>query len=102
MLQIQEKNIICQTHKVLLYLLIRFGNGAMPLPLLRTLAVSLGLYPNGQAVNRAVRELREAGVLDRQTGLSTTATLYWRENSPCASCLTERARRLPPHSAPAP
>ena len=75
MLQIQEKNIICQTHKALLYLLIRFGNGAMPLPLLRTLAVSLGLYPNGQAVNRAVRELREAGVLDRQTWVDNNSDL---------------------------
>ena len=75
MLQIQEKNIICQTHKVLLYLLIRFGNGAMPLPLLRTLAVSLGLYPNGQAGNRAVRELREAGVLDRQTWIDNNSDL---------------------------
>lgn len=75
MLQIQEKNVVCETHKALLYLLIRFGNGAMPLPLLRTLAVSLGLYPNGQAVNRAVRELREAGVLDRQTWVDNNSDL---------------------------
>lgn len=75
MLQIQEKNLVCETHKALLYLLIRFGNGAMPLPLLRMLAVLLGLYPNGQAVNRAVRELREAGVLDRQTWVDNNSDL---------------------------
>ena len=87
MLQIEQKSIICQANKPLLYLLVRFGSGAVPLPLLRTLAVQMRLYPNGQAVNKAVRELREAGVLDRQ---------------PCVSCLTERAKKLPPHSGPAP
>lgn len=75
MLQIQEKNVVCETHKTLLYLLLRYGNGAMPLPLLRELAVPLGLYPNGQAVNRAVRELREAGVLDRQTWVDNNSDL---------------------------
>ncbi len=75
MLQIQEKTAICQTHKALLYVLLRFGNGAMPLPLLRALAVQLGLYANGQAVNRAVRELRDAGVLDRQTWIDNNSDL---------------------------
>lgn len=75
MLQIQEKTAVCQTHKALLYVLLRFGNGAMPLPLLRTLAVQLGLYANGQAVNRAVRELRDAGVLDRQTWVDNNSDL---------------------------
>ena len=75
MLQIQEKTVVCQTHKALLYLLVRYGNGALPLPLLRTLAVQMRLYPNGQAVNRAVRELREAGVLDRQTWVDNNSDL---------------------------
>ncbi len=75
MLQIQQKTAICQTHKALLYVLLRFGNGAMPLPLLRALAVQLGLYANGQAVNRAVRELRDAGVLDRQTWIGNNSDL---------------------------
>ena len=75
MLQIQEKNVVCETHKALLYLLLRFGNGGLPLPQLRELAVTLGLYPNGQAVNRAVRELREAGVLDRQTWVDNNSDL---------------------------
>ncbi len=75
MLQIQEKTVICQTHETLLYILLRYGGGAMPLPLLRTLAVQLGLYANGQAVNRAVRELRDAGVLDRQTWIDNNSDL---------------------------
>ena len=75
MLQIQEKTVVCQTHKALLYLLVRYGNGALPLPLLRTLAVQMRLYPNGQAVNKAVRELREAGVLDRQTWVDNNSDL---------------------------
>ncbi|MDE7243079.1 MAG: hypothetical protein K2O18_03750, partial [Oscillospiraceae bacterium] len=75
MLQIQAKNAICQTHTAQLYVLIRYGNGAMPLPLLRTLAVQMGLYANGQAVNRAVRELRDAGVLDRQTWIDNNSDL---------------------------
>lgn len=75
MLQIQEKTVVCQTHKALLYLLVRYGNGALPLPLLRTLAVQMHLYPNGQAVNKAVRELREAGVLDRQTWVDNNSDL---------------------------
>ena len=75
MLQIQEKTAICQAHETLLYILLRYGNGAMPLPLLRALAVQLGLYANGQAVNRAVRELRDAGVLDRQTWIDNNSDL---------------------------
>lgn len=75
MLQIEQKNIICQANKPLLYLLVRFGSGAMPLPLLRTLAVQMRLYSNGQAVNKAVRELREAGVLDRQTWIDNNSDL---------------------------
>ena len=75
MLQIEQKSIICQANKPLLYLLVRFGSGAVPLPLLRTLAVQMRLYPNGQAVNKAVRELREAGVLDRQTWIDNNSDL---------------------------
>ena len=103
MLQIQEKTVVCQTHKALLYLLVRYGNGALPLPLLRTLAVRMRLYPNGQAVNKAVRELREAGVLDRQTWVDNNSDLILvRKFAPCASCSTKRARKSPPHSGPAP
>lgn len=60
-----SKKVICQAHKPLLYLLVWYGNDAIPLPLLRTLAVQMHLYPNGQSVNRTVRVLRKAGVLDR-------------------------------------
>lgn len=75
MLKMQEKIVVCQTNEDLLHLLLRFGNGAMLLPQLRALALALGLYPNGQAVNRAVRELREADVLDRQTWLDNNSDL---------------------------
>lgn len=75
MLRQQEKFAACQTHEALLSLFLRFGNGAMLLPQLRALSLALGLYSNGQAVNRAVRELKEAGVLERQTWMDNNSDL---------------------------
>ena len=64
MLQIQEKTVVCQTHKALLYLLVRYGNGALPLPLLRTLAVQMRLYPNGQPGRKGAAGGRGTGPAD--------------------------------------
>lgn len=59
----EEKQMLCEAHHDLLYLLYRYGNGAMLLPQLRVLAVRLELYPSEQAVGRAVRTLRDRGVI---------------------------------------
>ena len=57
MTQEQKKNLLCTQHRNLLYIILHFGNGSMLLPQLRAFCLTLGLYANGQAVNRAVREL---------------------------------------------
>ena len=44
-------------------------------PQLRVFCLTLGLYANGQAVNRAVRELREADILNRQTWIDSNSDL---------------------------
>lgn len=75
MQKIQEKNVICKMHELLLFLILRYGNGAITLPQLRALALVLGLYSNAQAVNRAVRELRDADVLERQTWVDNNSDL---------------------------
>lgn len=75
MTQEQKKQLLCTQHRTLLYLILHFGNGAMLLPQLRALCLTLGLYSNGQAINRAVRELREAAVLNRQTWINGNSDL---------------------------
>lgn len=75
MLQIQKKEMVCQAHASLLYLILQYGNGAMLLPQLRALAVGMGIYTNGQAVNRAVRELKGADILTRQTWIDNNSDL---------------------------
>lgn len=70
-----EKTELCYNHRKLLHILVHFGNYAMPLPLLRELCIELGIYPNEQSVNRAVRKLREAGILDRQTWVDNNSDL---------------------------
>lgn len=71
----EEKTALCDRHRGLLELLMQYGRGALPLPLLRELCVNLCLYPSGQAVNRAARALREAGILDRQTWVDNNSDL---------------------------
>lgn len=60
------KNALCEAHTELLRIILYFG-GHMLLSQLRALCLALGLYASAQAVDRAARELREAGILDRQT-----------------------------------
>lgn len=70
----EEKEALCLEHFDLLYLIYRYGNGAMLLPQLRTLAVVLGMYSSHHAVGRAVRALRDAGILNAPLGLMDVAT----------------------------
>ena len=55
MTQSKEKEVVCDKHRQLLYLLLRYGNGFFLLPQLRGLCLEIGLYSSEQAVNRAVR-----------------------------------------------
>lgn len=71
----EEKTALCDRHRGLLVALMKYGRGALPLPILRELCVRLGLYPSGQAVNRAARALREAEILDRQTWIDNNSDL---------------------------
>lgn len=75
MTQEQTKQLLCKKHRNLLYIILHFGNGAMLLPQLRAFCLALGLYANGQAVNCAVRELREAAILARQTWIDNNSDL---------------------------
>lgn len=75
MTQEERKRLLCKQHRDLLYLILRFGNGAMLLPQLRALCLTLGLYTNGQAVNRAVRDLKESDILTRQTWIDNNSDL---------------------------
>ena len=75
MTQEQKKYLLCTQHRSLLYIILHFGNGVMLLPQLRVFCLTLGLYANGQAVNRAVRELREAEILNRQTWIDSNSDL---------------------------
>lgn len=71
----EEKQNLCETHHDLLHLVYRYGNGAMLLPQLRALAVRLELYPSEQAVGRAVRLLRDTGIIKRMTWLDGRSDL---------------------------
>lgn len=75
MTQEQKKQLLCTQHRDLLYIILHYGNGAMLLPQLRAFCLALGLYTNGQAVNRAVRELRESDILNRQTWIDSNSDL---------------------------
>lgn len=75
MTQEQKKNLLCTQHRNLLYIILHFGSGTMLLPQLRAFCLTLGLYANGQAVNRAVRELRDADILNRQTWIDSNSDL---------------------------
>lgn len=71
----EKKRLLCEKHRTLLEILIRYGKGAMLLSQLREFCVLTGIYPSGQAVNRAVRALREAGILTRQTWVDRNSDL---------------------------
>lgn len=70
-----EKKALCVKHRELLQILVCFGKGAMLLKQLRAICLKTGLYPNEQAVNRAARNLRAAGVLTRQTWVDGNSDL---------------------------
>lgn len=71
----EEKQVLCDRHRALLQIVMNYGNGAMLLPQARALCLALGLYPSAQAVNRAVRDLRAADVLDHQTWIDNNSDL---------------------------
>ena len=70
-----EKKALCVKHRELLQIVVRFGKGVMLLKQLRTICLRTGLYPNEQAVNRAVRNLRAVGLLTRQTWVDGNSDL---------------------------
>ena len=76
MTKIDEKQALCDRHRALLKILSEFGTGGvMLLPQLRALCLAWDLYPSAQAVNRAVRELRAAEILNRQTWVDNNSDL---------------------------
>ena len=76
MTKLEEKQALCNRHRALLEILLKYGtSGVMPLPQLRALCLAWGLYPSAQAVNRAVRELRAAEILNRQTWVDNNSDL---------------------------
>ena len=76
MTKLEEKQALCNRHRALLEILLKYGtSGVMPLPQLRALCLAWGLYPSAQAVNRAVRELRAADILNRQTWVDNNSDL---------------------------
>lgn len=109
MTQTQNKQALCEKHHSLLYLLYRFGNGAMPLLQLRMLALILRLYVSDQAVNRAVRELKAAGILTRRTWVGNRDLIlsckyvyrYFRDGDSQAVATPRRASTLAPYAAQA-
>lgn len=70
----EEKEMLCQKHQALLSLILHYGGGAMLLPQLRALCAAL-LDISGQAVNRAVRALKAAEILTRQTWVDNNSDL---------------------------
>lgn len=76
MTQIEEKQALCSRHRALLQVLMTYGaSGVMLLPQLRALCLAWGISPSAQAVNRAVRDLRAAGILNRQTWVDNNSDL---------------------------
>ena len=67
--------VLCNGHRELLNILVQYGKGVMLLSQLRAICLAVGPYPSGQAVNRAVRKLREANVLTRQTWVDGNSDL---------------------------
>lgn len=76
MTKLEEKQALCNRHWALLEILLKFStSGVMPLPQLRALCLAWGLYPSAQAINRAVRELQAAEILNRQTWVDNNSDL---------------------------
>lgn len=71
------KETVCRKHEALLRLILEYGNGAMLLPQLKQLAPLLLVeqYSSGQALGRAARALRTAGVLKRMTWIDNNSDL---------------------------
>jgi len=72
--KVQEKEALCQKFQELLYIILRYGNGAILLSQLRALCAVL-FDMSGQATNRAVRALKNAGILSRQTWVDNNSDL---------------------------
>ena len=70
----EEKEMLCQKHQALLSLILHYGGGAMLLSQRRALCAAL-LDISGQAVNRAVRALKAAEILTRQTWVDNNSDL---------------------------
>lgn len=83
MTQAEEKEALCHQHEQLLYIILHFGAGAMLLAQLRALCLALGLYSTAQAVNRAVRGLKDAGILTRQTWVDNNSDLVMARKYAC-------------------
>ena len=81
MTQEQKKYLLCTQHRSLLYIILHFGNGVMLLPQLRVFCLTLGLYANGQAVNRA------------RPGLTATATSFYAGSMFTASSPAKHGRK---------
>ena len=80
MTKLEEKQALCNRHWALLEILLKFStSGVMPLPQLRALCLAWGLYPSAQAINRAVRELQAAEILNRQTWVDNNSDLLRSE-----------------------
>lgn len=62
-----EKDALCAHHKKLIEILQDWGHGIALQPQLRNLCLMLGLYKSPQMFDRAVRSMKKAGLLKRQT-----------------------------------
>lgn len=70
----EKKEMLCQKYRALLSLILHYGGGVMLLPQLRALC-SVLMDMSGQAVNRAVRALKAAEILTRQTWVDNNSDL---------------------------
>jgi len=70
----QEKEELCQKYQDLLYIILRYGNGAILLPQLRALCAVI-FDMSGQTVNRIIRTLKAADILTRQTWVDNNSDL---------------------------
>lgn len=68
------KEALCKRYQELLYIILHYGGGVMLLPQLRALC-SVLMDMDGQAVNRAVRALKAAEILTRQTWVDNNSDL---------------------------
>lgn len=71
----KDKEALCIQHHDLLYMIHRFGDDSMLLPQLRVLSKRVGMYSSDQALGRAVRTLKNAGILKRMTWIDGRSDL---------------------------